>query len=212
MNRQSIRTSDRVLLGSIAVGWLFTIYAQNAHVTYLIALLSSLAGVYVWLSLCTAVYVSRTIPWIVVIFTVIAIGLGEILNFYERIEWFDAVLHFTSAIFLGGLSYLILLVYRNARRIRISTRFMFILATSIAVSLAVYWEIFEFTVDTLLDKNMQPSLGDTMHDLMLGSVGSLIGVWTIHWLSRAPNQADKNIVESHVQEIIIKNQKIVQTD
>lgn len=48
-----------------------------------------------------------------------------------------------------------------------------VLAFSVTCSAAVFWEIGEFAVDSILNTNVQISVGNTMRDLILGLFGAV---------------------------------------
>lgn len=51
-----------------------------------------------------------------------------------------------------------------------------ILVLSLTISAAVVWEFAEFSLDTILGSNVQVSLANTMQDLAMGMLGSLVMV------------------------------------
>lgn len=100
--------------------------------------------------------------YIAVAFAFFSTYLGSILNFYERFEWWDDVLHFTSGILLGMLCIIItsfFIIKRFSKLTRKSDIIMIvIMGVMMSMSIAVFWEFFEFSYDYLLDGNMQRSL------------------------------------------------------
>lgn len=132
------------------------------------------------------------------LFIFLSMFLGNLMDFYHRIPWWDTMLHFSSG-FLLSLAGLILLVslIREPdllRQIHPAVFFLFSLVFSLACG--AVWEIFEFYGDALMGMNMQrwqsdltpqqwaaikdvshrsnPGLMDTMKDLTAGSVGALL--------------------------------------
>lgn len=99
--------------------------------------------------------------------------LGSYLGAYTYFSWWDIMLHLVSGILVGYMG-LVLLVTLDQDHIlfcqkKISVIVLFIFAVS--VTGAVFWEIFEFTSDTLLRTNTQlGSLRDTMGDLICGTI------------------------------------------
>ena len=87
----------------------------------------------------------------------------------------DSVMHFTGGIALGILIFGLLSYAVKLRWILPPGRLLlFILIFSLVTTGAVFWEFSEWTLDTILGTRMQPSLGDTMKDLLLGQFGAIV--------------------------------------
>ncbi|ULQ59269.1 hypothetical protein K7I13_12330 [Brucepastera parasyntrophica] len=121
------------------------------------------------------------------IFLYCAIYLGEVRNFYFVVPQWDTILHAFSGAMLGALGFSVVLLLNDTKKalIHLSPLFVSIFAFCFAVTLGVFWEIYEFTFDGLLGLNMQkfmledktPLLGrmalmDTMKDLIVDVVGA----------------------------------------
>ena len=101
--------------------------------------------------------------------------LGEIGNFYERFWWWDILLHFSSAIAFGCVGFIILFYLNKTNKISSKPIWIALFSFSFAVSIGAVWEIFEFSMDTFFDMNMQKSgLVDTMWDLIVDVLGALL--------------------------------------
>ncbi len=110
-------------------------------------------------------------------------------GFYERIPWWDTMLHTTSGVILGlvGFLFVYLLNEKGDKNVNLSPIFVVIVAFCFAVTMGVFWEFFEFGADRLLGYNMQKfrlpgqdGLVDTMEDLIVDSIGAIvacIGGW-----------------------------------
>jgi len=118
-----------------------------------------------------------------------AIYLGEIRNFYYIIPHWDTILHTFSGGMLGTLGFSIIVLLNRTDKVPIDLSPMFIVVFTFcfAVTLGVIWEIYEFSVDSLLGLNMQkfalengtPLIGhaallDTMKDLIVDCIGALV--------------------------------------
>ncbi|MDM7322800.1 MAG: hypothetical protein P3W87_005935 [Gammaproteobacteria bacterium] len=125
-----------------------------------------------------------------VLFIFASLFLGEVHRFYERVWWWDMLLHASSGLLLGMLGFLLVYVLNENERVDLHLRpgFVALFAFLFALGAGVFWEIFEFGMDRLLGMNMQkPMLGDlsgltdTMWDLILDALGalviSLLGWW-----------------------------------
>lgn len=124
-----------------------------------------------------------------IVFLYAAIYLGEIRSFYYKIPHWDSILHTSSGFLLGALGFSIvsLLNYNEKINISLSPFFVVIFAFCFSAALGVLWEIYEFTIDGILDINMQKytletgtnlvgreALLDTMEDLIVDTIGAFI--------------------------------------
>jgi len=101
--------------------------------------------------------------------------LGEVSNFYERIWWWDLVLHGTSALLMGFIGFLTVYVFHMTHRISVKPLHVAAFTFGFAVTLGTLWEIFEFLTDWYLGTNMQKSgLVDTMTDMIINAFGALL--------------------------------------
>ena len=115
--------------------------------------------------------------------------LGEIKAFYELIPWWDTILHSTSGVILGiiGFMFVYLLNKNHGNKVRLSPIMVVWFAFCFAITIGVFWEFFEYTMDRVFGLNMQKfrmpgqdGLVDTMEDLFVDTVGALvasIGGW-----------------------------------
>ena len=98
---------------------------------------------------------------------------GVAFNLYDKFPYYDVVLHSFSSIVLSTL--LILTFYlleRNSPNLKMSYGFIALLGIVFTMALGVVWEIGEFTIDQLFGYHTQPSLADTMEDLILDTISS----------------------------------------
>lgn len=109
------------------------------------------------------------------IFVFSTIFLGEVLNFYERLWWWDVVLHGTSALGIGMVGFLFLFMLFEGDRFAAPPSAIAFLTFCLAMTVGVIWEVFEFLMDYFFGLNMQKSgLGDTMGDIMINAIGSAL--------------------------------------
>lgn len=124
-----------------------------------------------------------------ILFLYCAIYLGEVRSFYYNIPNWDTILHCFSGAMLGalGFSFVALLNKEDRVPINLSPSFVVIFAFCFAVTLGVFWEIYEFSFDGLLGLNMQKfaledgtllsgraALMDTMKDLIVDAIGAFV--------------------------------------
>lgn len=129
------------------------------------------------------VYLPARLEITVTLFIFAAQVLGEMRGFYDRISWWDTMLHTTSGVILGlvGFLFVYLLNEKGDKNVNLSPIFVVIVAFCFAITMGVFWEFFEFGADRLLGYNMQKfrmpgqdGLIDTMEDLLVDAVGALI--------------------------------------
>lgn len=99
--------------------------------------------------------------------------LGSYLGAYTYFSWWDIMLHLSSGILVGYIGLVLLITLDRSQMLfvhkKIGLIMLFVFA--VAVTGAVFWEIFEFTSDTLFGTNTQlGSLRDTMEDLICGTI------------------------------------------
>ena len=93
---------------------------------------------------------------IIYIFTFAAEILGEINNFYELIPCWDVILHGINGFICAGLGFsLVDILNTNNDKINLSPMYLAIVAFCFSMTIAVFWEFFEFSIDHTLKKDMQ---------------------------------------------------------
>lgn len=123
------------------------------------------------------------------VFLYCAVFLGEVLSFYYRIPHWDKFLHFFSGLMLASLGFiLVTLLNENTHgKVKLSPFFIALFAFCFALAMGAVWEIYEYTMDTLMGFNMQKymteagqefigrlALRDTMEDLISDASAALI--------------------------------------
>ena len=121
------------------------------------------------------------------IFLYCAIYLGEVRSFYYNVPHWDTILHTFSGAMLGalGFSFISFLNKTDSVPINLSPLFVTVFTFCFAITLGVIWEIYEFTIDSILKTNMQKfaledgelligsaALLDTMKDLIVDTIGA----------------------------------------
>lgn len=109
-------------------------------------------------------------------FVLATIYLGEMHDFYNRLWWWDLVLHGTSAVGFGILGFLLIFMLFEGDRYAAPPWAIGVLSFCVAMTVGALWEVFEYGMDQLFGLNMQKSgLDDTMGDIMVNAVGAAIG-------------------------------------
>lgn len=129
--------------------------------------------------------------------------LGDVLNFYGRIPYWDSILHTFSGVVIAYVGFIVIeyLDQEYTIPLSVSPLFMSLIVVCVALAIGAVWEIGEYTVDDIFDTNNQQymestrstlydeddiplqgheALNDTMKDLMLDLAGA-IGVACIEY-------------------------------
>jgi uncharacterized membrane protein YjdF len=130
-----------------------------------------------------SVEIPSEIELVAVLFIFATLFLGEVRDYYQRFWWWDVILHTSSGLLLGMLGFMIVYVLNEDRQVDLHMRpaFVALFAFFFALGLGALWEVFEFGMDSWFGTNMQPAtpndpsgLTDTMHDLMVDTLGAAI--------------------------------------
>jgi hypothetical protein len=109
------------------------------------------------------------------VFLYACFALGDVSDFYDRIWWWDLMLHGFSAFIMGLIGFLAIYVFYMTHRVSVAPIYVSIITFAMANSVGVLWEIFEFVADWFFATNLQQSgLVDTMTDLMINAIGALV--------------------------------------
>jgi hypothetical protein len=114
------------------------------------------------------------------IFVFCAIFLGTSLGFYGRFLWWDTALHTTSGCLLGIVGFIaVFLINGTDHRpegMRVSLIAVF--GFMFAVTLGVFWEIYEFIADNLIPgldmQVVETGTTDTMIDMIVNTIGAAV--------------------------------------
>lgn len=117
------------------------------------------------------------------------VGWGDALRLFERIGWYDNLVHVTLPLAVGPLAYVALVrlevvppfARENTRRHRVG---MAIVAAALGVAGAAGYEIYEYAVDAFLGQHLFISEADTANDLFDGFVGAGAGGVLLALLAR----------------------------
>jgi hypothetical protein len=164
---------------------------------YTLSLVQCLLGIFLLFlpSIAARSFKATLSSWMMVayvLFIYAGVYLGEMHDFYFRVPHWDTLLHFISGALLGILGYALISFLNNSKKIplALSPLFAAIFIFCFSMTLAVFWEIYEFTVDSLLGINTQkwaladgtPLVGqaalvDTMKDLIVAALGA--GIFSV---------------------------------
>jgi len=124
--------------------------------------------------------INPLITAMIYIYCLFSLVMGNMWDFYDKIVWWDLLMHVLSGVILGTIGNT--LIKKEAEKNQISkiTRFLFIVG--VACIGGVFWEIYEFTIDSLFKLDTQLvriyGISDTMWDLILDFIGGVgIGIF-----------------------------------
>lgn len=123
-----------------------------------------------------------------IVFLFLSIYLGRIRSFYKIFVGFDTFVHTFSGVIAGLFGFSILTIVYKSKKITFGPFFALIFSMCFAISIGVFWEIYEFIHDIITTSNMQrygnaltkePFIGqnallDTMKDLILNTIGGFV--------------------------------------
>lgn len=148
---------------------------------------------------------------IIVIFIYAGVFLSAQFDLYYRFFWWDDFLHALSGVVLGFAGFFIMIKLNQKYRMKIRPILIVIFAFSVAISIGVIWEIFEFTMDALfgtttqkwdlpsefllIGKEFQGSgLRDTMSDLILNGIGAFTASALSHALYKSSKTKTMRVI------------------
>ena len=113
--------------------------------------------------------------WVPLLVFVTHVFISRVLHAYVIWPPIDIPMHFSGGV---AIAYLIsqcyqLLPRESVKRSRVVVLELMLIG-SLTATTAVFWEFGEFTVDQLFGSNVQISLANTMQDLAMGILGSLV--------------------------------------
>lgn len=158
------------------------------------------------------VYMPPQFQLLAIAFIFASLFLGEVGGFYTRFWWWDIVLHTGSGFLLGIIGFLLVHVLNETEKIGVHLKpgFVAFFAFLFALGTGTLWEIFEFSMDSLLGLNMQKTmlgdesgLTDTMFDLIVDALGAL--VIAVMGYRYVKNVKDESFLERWIADFIRKN-------
>ena len=121
-------------------------------------------------------------PWLadlMVTLTCFTDILGNRMDLYDTISWFDDVMHFANTGLLAG-AVVLLTLHRSSSQLRVVERALAVGATG-----AIAWELAEYWAFISGHAERKFAYVDTLSDLGLGVLGSITMALVIHALWRA---------------------------
>lgn len=179
----------------------------------LLVVLTSLTSFYrEYIKFFTGVKISTGMQIISTTFIIMTALLGTLMGLYEKIIWWDTMLHTMSGVILVffGLMILIVMKKRN-EKLKYSLTLAILFSFFFAMTGGTIWEIMEFLADNLLGMNVQRAKGidygvlDTMVDTIANTVGALIACTGIYMYCR--KKTEEEISDIFKDWFIVKEEK-----
>lgn len=132
--------------------------------------------------------------------------IGETLNFYDNVPYFDKFVHFMLPFFLGFFATMFAYTLRVTGALKVglaSTMFVVFMTT---LGIGALWEIFEYLADVFLGTYLQGShtatpLVDTMNDLIVDTLGAVFGALLTLFFIRRDGKDKKSRLNGLAKEI-----------
>ncbi len=124
---------------------------------------------------------------VIVGFIVSSLLIGEFFNAYQNYWWWDKVLHLSSGVVIGYVGFLVLYILYMGKKFTAGPSVAAFFTFMVVMASASLWEIVEFTVDKLGYGPMQHGLDDSMWDMILAALGSLVATAATYWQFRSPS-------------------------
>jgi hypothetical protein len=107
-------------------------------------------------------------------------GWGDALGLYDRIDWYDLLVHSLASFFFAPVLYILLAradVLADLRQTTTPHHYVGVFVVTLALGLAVgaVWEMAEYTSDHFLATELAKSERDTATDLIVDGAGALAG-------------------------------------
>ncbi len=128
------------------------------------------------------------------LFIFIAVCIGSTLNNRTTFEHFDLVTHFASGVLSAWFGYdFANIIYRKRGDLGPAMSSLFSLA--FALSIAVGWEIYEFSMDQIYGMTLQKGNTDTMVDFISCAIGAVLTMLFVAFLRNGIIGKDKERVK-----------------
>jgi hypothetical protein len=124
-------------------------------------------------------------PWLadlLVTLTCFTDVLGNRMDLYDSVVWFDDWMHFMNTGLLVS-ALLLLTTDGSASRLRLLERGLAFGATA-----AIAWELAEYAAFISSSTEKRFAYEDTLGDLFLGTLGAVVASWAVHAAMRRPTE------------------------
>lgn len=129
----------------------------------------------------TRIRLPALLQFIYVVFIMASLFVGTYLGLYEILTFWDKVVHFGSGVLTAVYSVVFLDLMAKKCHFTLPASLRAVTVSTVGGSVALLWEIIEFSNDTLFGSHMQLSNADTMTDLINGFAGAVLVVVVLTW-------------------------------
>ncbi len=177
----SLRVLSWILQAGIALTVVYGVYLENWSIVYwsvfsLIASLSpDLFRIHTGIRAPAIIYL-----WIAVVTFVFA--FGRPMGFYVRYDNWAGITHCLTGTLMGVLVFSWLVNSQVSKRVYLPNNVMILMVLLAIFPIGILWEIAEFYVDVIFDKNLQAGLTDTVHDILCNFGGTVISLFALYLL------------------------------
>lgn len=116
------------------------------------------------------------------LFILVAVCIGSTLNNRTTFEHFDLVTHFGSGFLAAWFGYDFANIVYRKRGGNLGPAMSSLFSLSFSLSIAVGWEIYEFSMDQIYGMTLQRGNTDTMWDFITCAAGSIIAMLLVAFL------------------------------
>lgn len=114
------------------------------------------------------------IDTIYIVFIFLAQVLGSVVGLYHSFNGYDKIVHTISGIVTSFLGIYIIFKFKKSD----NNIFNFVFVISISLSVALLWEVIEFSIDNIFNTDVQwvikTGVNDTMTDMICALLGTLM--------------------------------------
>lgn len=192
---------------------LYALYNQNFEMTFAGTLMLLVSFAPLYFKAAHDVYIPAVFTYVIIVFIFSSVFLGQFGGLYDRWHWYDAFLHFISALAFGIAGFLLLFVYYVHNKLRLPKGIILFFVFFFCLGVGALWEIIEYGIDYSLGTNMQvDSLDDTMIDMMLNGLGAVVSiVMSSIYMSKTSVPVIDTVVNAITEEIIEENKEVANT-
>lgn len=173
-----------ITLAVFTVGLIYALIVLNVE-----AILASILGMILAfigpiINKLFKVKMSWVIEAAIQLFMIGGIGLGIVVDLYGRTEFWDLIMHAYSGFLVGMVAFS--LIYCLIKDTNVKRKYLFSIVGAVAISLSValLWEVFEFSMDSIFGSNWQrwdvisenprDALLNTMWDMIVCLIGTVV--------------------------------------
>ena len=143
---------------------------------------------------------------ILFIMVVLQLVIGETLNFYDHVPYYDKLVHFMLPFFLGFIAAMFAYTMQVTGSLKASLLPTMFVVVMVALGIGAIWEIIEYLADVFLGTYLQGSLTasplvDTMNDLIMDTLGGVFGALLVLRYVKRDGKNKKSRLHALAQEI-----------